>query len=78
MLDWRSIKSERLGDSVARRARSPARVCGNLVGSVGVGIGVEDEKDLLLFKVRARAIVKRDRMVQFCSCDEFLSLQWWL
>lgn len=67
------MKSERAGDSEARRARRPARVWGNLVGGSVGGVCADNENGLvLLVKVRARANVNRDRMADF-----FFSL-WWL
>lgn len=66
LLHWRSTKSERAGDSEARRARRPARVRGNLVGGSVVGVWPDDENGLvLLVKVRDRANVNRDRMADF-------------
>lgn len=47
MLDLRSpAKSERVGDSAARRARRPARVCGNCV--LMEGVSIEDEKSFVI------------------------------
>lgn len=68
LLLWRSMKSERAGDSEARRARRPARVWGNLVGGSVGGVCADDENGLVrLVKVRARANVNRDRMADFFS-----------
>lgn len=83
MLDLRSLtKSERAGDSAAKRARRSARVCGNseLVVVVVEGVWTVDEKGLVIVVVaeieagfRARTkVVNRDCMV-FSSLSLSLS-----